>query len=80
MDYLFAILMPSRIIEIATGIVDGVNKTFSTSQAYEPGSVVGFLQGMARIEITELGGVDFILDNEPPDIGETISVHFVTLA
>jgi len=71
--------MPTRIIEVATGLVDGVNKTFSTSQAYKPGTVVAFIEGQARIPATELGGTSFILDNNPPLVGDTVSVYYMSL-
>ncbi len=71
--------MSSPVKEAAIGTVDGVNTDFDTGAAYEPGSVVAFLNGQARPgHQTELGGTAFRLEFAP-ETGDTVAVYYVPL-
>ena len=72
--------MPSVIIEVATGPVDGVNTTFYTSAMYVPGSLQVWLNGqMKRADLqdgwVEQGADKFKL-NEAPVAGSVVQVYF----
>ncbi len=57
--------MPARITEATTGLVDGVNKKFTTSVNYKTDRLVGLLNGLSGQEITELGGNEYEYDVAP---------------
>jgi hypothetical protein len=53
-------------MEVAIGVVNGVNTAFATSTDYFPGSVRVFTPTLQLpVEVTELGGTAFELDEAP---------------
>lgn len=64
--------------EEAVGVVDGVNDTFQTTQDYSAGTVVAYINGIAQLGTTELGGKLFRLQ-APPKAPGRVSVYYVTI-
>jgi hypothetical protein len=62
--------------EPASGTVDGVNQTFSTSVPYASGTLRAFLNGLLLSSgVSELGGADFELDFAP-EPADQVAVFF----
>jgi len=64
----------AQINELAGGLVDGINSTFSTSVPYRPASVMAAVNGAACVPV-ELGGIAFQLPN-PPKAGDIVTARF----
>ena len=62
--------------EVAGGVVNGVNKVFTTTDPYLAGSVVGFLNGTASQVITELGGSSYEYEF-PLLVGDVPAVYYI---
>jgi hypothetical protein len=53
-------------MELAIGVIDGLNQTFSTSVDYFPGTVRVFAPTLQTpADVTELGGKDFTIAFTP---------------
>ena len=68
------------VIEIATGLIDGVNTVYQVSTSYVSGSVQVFLNGQAKRQDfadgwSELGG-NKIKMAQPPEGGDVLQVYF----
>ena len=55
--------------EQLTGAVNGANKTFNTSVAYAPGSVMLYVNGLKDRGYTETGSTEVTLDEAPLNRG-----------
>ena len=49
---------PNEIVEVAIGIVDGINMLFHTSRAYFPNSVSVYVNGQLRVATAPDGWVE----------------------
>ncbi len=67
--------MPNPITELANGLVDGTNATFSTNRDYKPGSLKAFRDGILGEPLSELTGKDFLLE-EPLVVGSVLTVYY----
>lgn len=72
--------MPSPFFEVASGVINGVNRDFQTSVVYEPGSLRVWTNGLlGRRDLddgfVETGPRDFRM-NEAPVVEDVIQVFF----
>lgn len=72
--------MPSVVFEVAFGPVDGVNKQFTLSAMYVPGSLRVWRNGqLKRADFVdgwkELGSNKFEM-KEPPKVGDVVQAWF----
>lgn len=69
------------IIELAIGPVNGVNKIFSSSGSYVPGSVRVFRNGLLNRKADTDGWVELgskkVRLNETPKIGDVIKLYYL---
>jgi hypothetical protein len=68
------------VIEIASGLVDGLNTVFQLAAPYISGSVEVFLNGQAKRQDyddgwSELGG-NKIQMKQPPELGDVVQVFY----
>lgn len=77
--------MPTPKFEVASGRIDGVNRTFTVSSGYAPGTTAVFLNGQLKkasnddgwAETNPSGGV-VVLD-QAPAIGDVVQVFFTAI-
>lgn len=66
--------------ERAEGVVDGVNTLFETSQDYEPGSLMVFVNGLCRPANADNGWEEYLASSftmkEPPLPGDIIMAQY----
>jgi hypothetical protein len=69
--------MGAVVMEHASGVIDGVNTTFSTSMDYVAGSVTVFLNGLANRELKATEGPfrSFQL-TQAPRVGDVLAVYY----
>lgn len=72
--------MPATVIEVAVGVIDGVNTTFRVSVMYVPGSLQVWLNGLLLRKDwdngwVELGSNKFRL-KEAPISGDVVQAYF----
>lgn len=69
------------IIELAGGPVNGLNKVFTSSAAYVPGSVRVFRNGLLNRKADTDGWVELgnkkVRLNETPKIGDVIKLYYL---
>lgn len=75
--------MPQLIVEPLTGIIDGVNTTFSTSGTYTPGTIKVFLNGQLKRKefddgFIELGGTQIQM-KIPPEPMDDLQARYISL-
>jgi hypothetical protein len=63
----------------ANGLIDGVNRSFTTTSQYQAGTLDVWLNGqlLKPFEWTETGSNSFQLA-VAPEIGDTVQVYYVT--
>lgn len=77
--------MPRPTFEVASGPVNGTNRTFAVSAAYEPGTTAVFLNGQLKkrdnadgwVETNPSGG--FVVLDQAPSVGDVVQVFFTAL-
>jgi hypothetical protein len=72
--------MPSSIIEVAMGPIDGSNKSFTVSAMYVPGSLQIWLNGQLKRKDftdgwTEQGSNKFKM-KEAPEAGDVVQAYY----
>ena len=69
------------IIRPAIGVVNGVNQDYRTPSPYVPGSVVMFLNGLARKQAADDGwteeGYDRVRMKQAPKTGDHVEVYYL---
>lgn len=73
-------MAPPPVIEVAIGPVNGVNKQFTVSAQYLPGTLQVWLNGQLKRRDfvdgwVELGSNKFEM-KEPPEVGDVVQVWF----
>lgn len=67
-------------IEAPTGLIDGVNVTFTTSIAYQPGTLFVWLNGqllaLSDFEWVETGAFTFDM-SAPPKVSDRLKCRFL---
>ena len=60
---------PVDVQEQLTGVVDGINCVFTTSQSYVSGTLILFLNGLKESGFTEVDDITILMDEAPKIAG-----------
>lgn len=75
--------MTSPVVEQLSGTSDGVNKIFRTSRLYKAGSVVTYLNGLAKVPGNEDGCVELgnrrVEMKEAPQTADIVFAYYIPL-
>jgi hypothetical protein len=71
------------VIEIAVGLVDGINNLFQTTNPYIFGSTQVFINGLITVPLNADGWVEVppsvIILNEAPRVGDVVQVYYLAV-
>ncbi len=67
----------NEVKEIATGVINGLNKTFTTSQAYVSGKITVLLNGLKEYGFTEIDDTTIEMESAPSNAGFTDIVELI---
>jgi hypothetical protein len=75
--------MTGPVIEVATGLVDGVNTLFQTTNPYLTGSTRVFIDGLTTVAINADGWSEVppsvIVLKEAPRVGDVVQVYYLAV-